>query len=1012
MKKKRFNSFLMTLVLILSLFFNICSPIAIQEVMAYTTKGSTIGKFTEGEIYHGFKLIEQRCENNQGEVLRSFVHEKSGAKLFSVENKDLNKHFSISFRTPSYNNKGTAHILEHCVLVGGSQKYPVKQLLKEVLETSLSKNLNGMTTADTTIYPFSTTNEKEYSNIMDIYLDMVFNPSFYSEQRIFKEEGWYHEANENSVKYNGVVYNEMKGALSSPTGKLYNSICKSLYPNTTYSYIAGGDPESIPKLTFEELKEFHKNYYHPSNSYIFLYGDMNVLDKLKEIDKNYLSKYDNKEVNSEIKEELPFKNKKHVTFTYPALKNETDDNKSFLTYNFSVNDKSAELDLAFSMLNMMLLNDPNSLLVKNLRKAGFNNVSGNYINGQKQNFYSIIAGNCNENRSSEFEDIINKTLKDMCNKGIDKQIIQNAINTIDLNSRWSNGYTENTGSQYNKQILSRWIYDENPMDSFLKPTEFAKILTSLKKPYFENLIKKYLISNDHSSIMVLAPEKGLVESQKLKEKNELQNFKNSLTKDQFARLVDNTKELRAWFNTNSDEKDRNKIPRLELKDIDPKLDLAPLCRKKESEIPILYHPWDTRGTSQINLYFSTKGVKKEELPYLQLLCTLLGKVETTNYKIGDLYNKEMNLTTGISYGINSFSSYTNVDNINSQLKISALTLSDNTKETLNLIKEEISKSNYKNKDIMKKYIKSIKLQQDEMLYECPEVIAMNRNLSYYSKEAQYNDNLNGVQYINFINNLDKNFDKNYSDIIINLKQISKKVFKPNNLTVGLTCDRKGYTTFKECLPSFLKGLDNEQIKNENIKFEMSNKKEAYAQNVDVLYNVQGFNYKTLGYNYNGNMKVLKNILDLDYLWPKIRVKGGAYGINIINNCKGIMGIVSYRDPNLKATLDVYKGIPEYLENLSLTKKELDSYKISALAPYCHTKSLDEKIREADYMYFSNIKRQDLERELDEIRNTDINSLKKYGDMFRKGLNENNITVIGNSQEINKNRTIFNIIKKF
>ncbi|GAA0787852.1 insulinase family protein [Hathewaya limosa] len=1009
MIKRKNKSLCIALVIILSMFFNICAP-CVLEVKAYTQEENSIGNFTQGKRYYGFKLVDQKKIHNGTDICRNFIHEKSGARLFSVQNKDPNKHFSISFRTPSYNDKGAAHILEHCVLVGGSKKYPVKQLLKEVLETSLSKNLNGMTTPDTTIYPFSTTNEKEFSNIMDIYLDMVFNPSFYNDQRIFKEEGWYYDINNEDLKYNGVVYNEMKGSLSSPASHLYNSICKSLYPNTTYAFISGGDPKHIPDLTFAELKQFHKKYYKPSNSYIFLYGDMNIKDKLKSLDEHYLNKYKKEKVNSTISEQKPFKQKRYDIHKYPILKTENESGKSFLTYNFSINTKSAELDMAFQLLNEMLLNNPNSPLLRNLRKHGFNNVSGAYIPNQRQGFYSIIVGNTDYKKASEFENVVNATLKEICNKGLDKQIILNTINFMDLNSRWNSSYRETTGDDYNNAVLSRWIYDEDPMSAFIKPYEFARILTSLKRPYFEHIINKFLLNNTHSSIMILRPEKGMLEQQKIDEYRRLKQYKDSLSEDEYKKLRENTRELRTWLNTQSNEKDIDKIPRLKLKDINPRLELISLYRKKENGIPILYHQWDTKGTSYINLYFNSSSIKKEEVPYMQLLATILGNVSTKKSRIGELYNKEMNLTTGIKYEINSFSSAKQEGIINPQFKIEALTLSENTKATLDLIKEEITKSKYKDKKLLKKIIKNIRLESAEKVYEYPHILALTRNFSYYSKGEKYNDSLIGIGYMEFIKSLDEHFDEKYEDIVKNLDKVSNKIFNKHNLTISLTSDKSGYAYLKKDLLSFTRDLEKEKLNKEEIEFVYKKNQEAFNQNTDVLYNVQGFNYRALGEKYKGSMKVLKNILDLDYLWPKVRVKGGAYGVNFLLNKSGVMGIVSYRDPNLKETLEAYKGIPEYLKKLSLNDKELESYKISSLAEYCHTKTTEEKVKIADNMYFSGIKRDDLEKELKEIKNTTLKDVKGYEELFNKGLKQNNITVIGNRSKIQKQKDIFNKIK--
>lgn len=1012
MRNKGSKRIYISLILTLSLMLNVFSPVLVLEANAYTINKFAKSELKVGEVYHGFKLVEEKKLEDAKGIGRVFYHEKSGAKLFALQNQDKNKYFSIGFRTPSYDNKGTAHVLEHCVLVGGSKKYPVKQLLKEVMENSITKDLNGLTTPDSTIYPFSSTNNKEFSNIMDIYLDMVFNPSFSDHENIFKEEGWYYHLDEKgeNLKYNGVVYNEMKGALSSPTGHIYGAICKSLYPNTIYSNISGGDPKEITNLTFAELKNFHRKYYHPSNSYSFLYGDINILERLKFLDENYFSKYKKREVDSNIKSEKPFKEKKYSNFTYPIAKDENEEHKSFLTYNFTINEKTKDIDPSLSMLNHMLINNPNSPLVRNLKKHGFTNISGGYVNQQKQPFFTIMAANCNPDEAVQFEKIIDETLREICSSGLDKEIIRTTLNYINISSRFNSSYSKDSGANYNYMVLNKWMYNENPMNAFNGEAEYKKIINSTKTDYFEKLIQKHLIKNTHSSIMVLRPQRGLMEKEIFNEKKKLETYKNSLSKEQLEKLITETRELNTWLNTPSSNEDLRKIPKLELKDVDPKIELMPLNRKKENGVQILYHPWETNDTSFLNMYFDTSGVKEEQIPYIQLLSTLLGNIPSKNYKVGEIYNKERAYTTGINYGVNTYTSIKDMNKVSTQFTVSAVTLSENTEETLNLIGEEIKNSKIDDKRILKVALKSIKESLEEEAANSPHIMALNRNFSNISKGDNYKEKLKGISYIEFIEDLDKNFDKKHDIIVKNLKEVQRDIFNRHNLTLSITTDNKGYETFQNNFGEFVENLSDEKINKREIKFTPKSKSEAFPKNIGVLYNVQGFNFRDSKEEYNGNMMVLKNILDLDYLWPKVRVKGGAYGINLLLNSKGNVGIVSYRDPNLKETFEVYKGIPDYLKNLNFTDKELESYKISALAPYCHTKTIEERVYFADSMYFSDIKREDLERELKEIKNAKLKDIKAYEKMFREGLKKNNITVIGNKREVEKEKKIFNNMK--
>lgn len=970
-------------------------------------------EFKVGNIYSGFKLTEEKTlQDNSGEA-RVFIHEKSGAKLFQLKNEDENRLFSIGFRTPSKDNKGAAHILEHCVLVGGSEKYPIKQLFKELLEVSITKDLNGFTAPDMTVYPFSTTNEKEYCNLMDVYLDMVFKPRFYEDEKIFMEEAWHYELNneEDPLRYNGVVYNEMKGSLSAIGSKLYNSIMQSLYPDTNYRYISGGVPEEITDLSLEELKNFHKSYYQPSNSYIFVYGNTEIMDKLSYLNDNYLNDYEKKDINSKVEEQTSFKYQRENSYEYAVPKEEELENKSILSLNYSIGTSdNIELTTAFNLINYIIFNNSTSPVMRNLSKSGINNVSGVYSTGQYQPFLSIIASNTNEDNKAVLKKTVEDTLKEIVNVGLDKELIKSTINRLELEMKESSGYNSKTGAAYNISILNQWIYDGNPMEVFDSKYLLKCLKLALNSNYLEGLIDEYILKNPHSTLNVISPVYDIKEKT-IGEEEKLKNYKESLSKKQVKEIIKYNKELRQWQYEEETTENLSKIPKITLKDLRPKVEKTDLQIEESKGFKILYHPMNTNGVIATNFYFDSSKVFQEEIPYVQLLADLMGNVETEKYSVEENQNLELRYSKGIVYNAMNFISSKDSNTYKNKFSISASVLERNIGNVLELISHNIGKSNFNNKKIIRQNLFAIKRNIDNEFVDNPQEIAVNRNLAYFSQGRAYNEKLKGISYKEFIDDLYENFDEKFDDIVKNLNDVSYRVFNKNDLVISVTADKSGYKAFKEGLSKVLDGdgVSDDILESKKYEFNYNSTSEAIPISSEVLYNCQGFNLNHKGYEYSGNINVMQNILDLDYLWKNLRVAGGAYGYKIINDRNGDIAIVSYRDPRIERTYDVYSGIAEYLSNLDISEEEFEKYKISCLYKYYIPLTIYQKAAISDKNYFTEITDSDMERELQEILSCTISDIKDYAHMFKNGMSKNNKTTVGKESEIEKNKDLFHKI---
>ncbi|CAK7078046.1 insulinase family protein [Tissierella sp.] len=965
-----------------------------------------------GETYFGFKLIEQKHLKELDSVGRIFQHEKSGARLLQIENDDENKAFSISFRTPVENNKGIPHILEHVLLNGGSEKFPVRNLFFEIVKGTLTKNLNGLTYPDRTTYPFSSMNDKEFNDLLDVYLSVVFKPAFYKDEKFFKVDGWHYSIEDKNapLQYNGVVYNEMKGALSSPDSQLHYSIMQNLYPDTNYTYLSGGNPPDIPSLTFQEVKDFYDKYYHPSNSYIYLYGKIDILEKLKFINDNYLKDFDKEEIDSKPIVQKPFDKRKDIIVEYPISTEDSEEGKSSVALSFSIKDDSRiDTMTSFNVLTYMLFKNQASPVVQELNKAGFYNISAQISPNFLQPYVTITAQNINPDMKDSFVNIVFSSLKDVAEKGINKDLIKSTLNVVELDLRQQYSRDINTGLMYGDLAMFSWLYDEDPFEGLNMADSFRKLKIALDKPYFEELIKKHILNNKHSSLILLQPKKGLMEEKDAAATQKLREYKASLSDKEIEDIIREYKELQEWNNTPNSKEALDTMPALSLKDLKPTIEEIPTIESKDEDIIILHHPLFTNGIGSINLYFDASYVKQEQIPYINLLSEILGKMSTENYNYTELPVQEAMYTGGINYYPSVLTKKGNNTDYDPKLVVSSIAIDENIGQMFKLISEEIEKTKFDDKERLKQLISMSKFTIENQLNSMPLNTAAIRNLSYFSPVFKYNDILNGFDYYDFISELNLNYDSKYEEIVANLEEVKNTIFNRNNLVISITGENTEYKAFKENLPALLEILEDKDYPSQKYEFKIGDTNEAFTSPIDILYNFAAFDFTKGGYKYSGSMKVLNNVIS-DYLFNEIRVKGGAYGamFNIVNESNIIF--MSYRDPKLKETYNAYNSTVSFLRNFDLDEKAFEKFIISSLAEYYVPVSSIQKGNEADYYYLMGIKTEDLNKELKEILNTKSQDMKKFAEMIEKGLKDNNIVTVGNEKIIKDNKGFFNSIK--
>ncbi|MBC2579923.1 insulinase family protein [Clostridium sp. DJ247] len=963
-----------------------------------------------GKVYHGFKLLEKKDLNEIKSVGILFEHEKSGARLLYLKNDDDNKVFSISFRTPPENSTGVPHILEHSVLCG-SRKFPTKEPFVELVKGSLNTFLNAFTFPDKTMYPVASINDKDFRNLMDVYLDAVFYPNIYKHPEILMQEGWHYELeNSNSeITYKGVVYNEMKGAFSSPESILFRKISESLFPDTQYGVESGGDPDVIPNLTQEEFLYFHKKHYHPSNSYIYLYGDMDIQEKLKFIDEEYLKDFNRVDISSKISFQKAFNEQKERVIQYPISSSEKEEDKTFLSMNFAAGSATNdEIYLAFDILEHLLLETPSSPLKKALIDANIGkDVFGSFENSILQPMFSIVVKNSNESEKERFKSIVIETLQKLVNEGIDKKLVEASISIKEFQLREADYHGYPKGLIYGMKCMDSWLYDEKPWIHLAYEDTLKKIKTALQTNYFENLIDKYLLKNTHSSILVVKPAKGLTEEKEVALKKKLADFKASLSAEQIQEIVKNTAKLKERQVTPDSEEDLKKIPLLSISDIDIKAKELPLVEKTEQGIKVLHHPIFTNGIAYVNLYFGTETVKQEHIPYISLLSTILGKVSTEKYYYEDL-SKEININTGgIRYSSQAYSEKGTDEKFHPKFVIRSKVLTGNIPKLTELIGEIVGHTKFDDYKRLKEIIQETKSRLEMIIFDRGHVVAANHLFSYFSPLGKYEDILSGLSFYKFIVDLEKNFDKKSKEISENLKNVAKTIFNKNRLIVSVTIEDKDYHVFTQNFETIYKELNADKINSEQYTFELGRKNEGLMTSGKVQYVSKAYNFIKLGYQYSGSLQVLRTVANYDYLWNNVRVQGGAYGSFSAFQRNGNMFFTSYRDPNLKETLSIYDGAGEFFKNFDADGRQMTKYIIGTVSDLDTPLTPSMKGERAAENYIKKLTYADIQKEREEVINTTVENIRQFGDMISDVMKQDYVCVLGNEEKIKENKNIFN-----
>lgn len=951
---------------------------------------------------------------SQGLLLK---HKKSGARVLLMENDDENKVFAIGFRTPPSDSTGVPHIMEHSVLCG-SRDFPVKDPFVELVKGSLNTFLNAMTYPDKTVYPVASCNDKDFQNLMHVYMDAVFYPNIYQHDKTFRQEGWSYKLEEpdGDLTLSGVVYNEMKGAFSSPDGVLDRVILNSLFPDTSYANESGGDPEAIPELTYEQFLDFHRKYYHPSNSYIYLYGDMDMEEKLRWLDEKYLSDFDNIELDSSIRFQQPFDRMREVVQTYSIASEESEEDNTYLSYNKVIGTSLDEkLYLAFQILDYALLSAPGAPLKKALLDAGIGkDISGSYDNGVYQPIFSVISRNANLDQKEEFIRVIEGTLREIAEQGIDKKALRAGINYYEFRFREADFGSYPRGLMYGLQMFDSWLYDdEKPFIHMQALPTFEFLKENVETGYFEELIQKYLLDNTHGSIVIIRPEKGRTARMDRELAERLKEYKESLSEEEVKELVKATKELEAYQEEESSQEQLEKIPVLRRADISR--EIAPVFNDEidADGVKVIHHNVETNGIGYVSLMFDLSGIEEELLPYTGILQSVLGIIDTTNYEYGELFN-EINVNTG---GIGtSLELYTDVTRVKEKefratFEIRGKALYPKMNVLFSMMREILMESRLEDEKRLKEILAMLKSRLQMSFLSSGHTTAVLRALSYTSPVAKFKDDTDGIGLYEKVKEIEEDFDGCKEELIRSLKEIARRIFRVDNMMMSYTSSREGLEPALDALAA-VKGSLNAggEADHTACVIHCTKRNEGFKTSSKVQYVARCGNFIDGGQEYTGALQILKVILSYDYLWQNIRVKGGAYGCMSNFNRAGEGYLVSYRDPNLEKTVEVYEGVVDYLKNFTVDDRDMNKFIIGTMSNLDRPMNPAAKGSRSMNLYMNHITEEMLRQERAQILDAGQEDIRRLADIVQAVLDAGLICVIGSEEKIEQQKQLFGEVR--
>ncbi len=999
---------------------NGCKWAAAARERVRSRLGKKEQKMAEFRIPDAYELIREEALDDiraEGLLLR---HRKSGARVVLIPCRDTNKVFNIGFRTPPGDSTGVAHIIEHTVLCG-SRAFPLKDPFVELVKGSLNTFLNAMTFPDKTIYPVASTNDADFRNLMHVYLDAVFYPNIYRERNIFRQEGWHYEIEspEGELTLNGVVYNEMKGAFSTPESVLERQTMNALFPDTPYGVESGGDPRFIPELTYENYLACHRRWYHPSNSYLFLYGDMDMTDTLTFIDGQYLSAFDAAPCgDTAIPVQKPFPEPVTRTDSYPVSEEEPLTENTYLSFNVVTGNALDMKELVVcEVLDYALLSAPGAPVRQALLDAGIGkDVYGEFNDGILQPYFSVVAKNADAEQAGEFTEVIRRVLTEQAEKGIDRRSLEAGINSLEFQFREADFASYPKGLMYALSVMDTWLYDdERPFDALKKLDIFRELREEIGTGLFERFVREKLLDNHHAVLMILKPERGLAERAERETAERLAAKKASMTEEEIGTLIRDGEALTKWQEMPESEENIAALPVLKRSDISRE---SVRLSNEEGFLPVpdgnggerrirtIYHSAESNGIGYLELLFDAGDLSEDELSFLSLLKSVLQNVDTAGRSYMELNNEINAETGGISFGLSAYDDHDDPEGYTVYLGVRMKALYTKLKDGMTLIREIMTESRFDDAKRIREIIAQTRSSLQMFLQQSGNAAAAVRALAYVSPSGAFSDLISGIAYYRFIRDLEEHYEERKEEIRSRLESLAEKIFAGNRLLISYTSDADGREALREAA-GICYVAPGEAVTGERVQVKPLGKLlEGFTTPGQVQFVAMAGNFVKDGYAYHGAMNCLRPILSYGYLWQNVRVKGGAYGCSASFRRNGSSILASYRDPNLAATRDVYLGIPDYLEAFRADEKEMTKYVIGTISamdtPLTPSMLGSVSLR----FYLQGVTQEELDRTRREILEATDADIRALAPAVRAALDEGNLCVIGGTGKISESKELF------
>ena len=961
-----------------------------------------------GDIIHGFKLLKEEQVPEMQSVGRRFVHEKSGAHLLHFQNDDDNKVFYIAFSTPPADDTGVPHIIEHSVLCG-SRKYPLKEPFVELVKGSLNTFLNAMTYPDKTVYPVASRNDRDFQNLVDVYLDAVFYPKLLEDPFTLMQEGWHYEQADKDapLTYSGVVFNEMKGALSDPEGWLGNRTMANLYPDNGYRFESGGDPKAIPQLTQEKFVEFHRRYYHPSNSLIYFYGDMDIEEKLKYLDEEYLSHFTAIERAGKIEPQASFDGMRRVYEKYPIGQEESEREKTYLKWSVMLPAQYTYEDmLAMNILSNALFRSEGAPITQALIDAKIgSDVDGGAEGDLLQPFFSVTVTGSEKDRADKFLTILTDKLTELTDGGISPSLLEANVAVSEFGLREADFGRTPKGLLYGLRALSAYFYGQDPV-SFLRYEEPLKnIKAGIGKGYFEKLLKKYVLDNPHKLLLIMEPDKKLAAERDADEAERLAAVKEKMSAGQLKDLREKAAALKARQAAPDSPEALATIPLLNLSDIKKETTRLPLEEREEHGAKVLLSDVNTNGIAYMNMYFDALPVPKEKLYMAYFLSDIIGALGTKERGYAEL-DELLNLHTGgISTTLTATSKTDEPDSFWPRFCLQSKSFIEKIPQTFDILTEILTRTVFTDKKRLAE-LAAEEIADIETRFQSGALnIVANRINSTLTKTGRYNYE-GMLPYYRFLKELAANFNARYEELAAELAALSETMFNRHNLIVSVTLPDKDYGAFQSRFSAFADALFDEKHTAANYDWTLGKECEGFMNAGQVQYVGKGANFIKSGFKYTGSLQVLTTILRYDYFWTKIRVQGGAYGAMSLFNSNGNMTFGSYRDPHLRETIAAFDGTADFLRKFNVSDREMTKFIFGTMSDVDAPKTPQMKGNAAAEAYLRGVDDALRQKWRDEILGTRQKDIRDLAEMIDVCMKENNLCVFGNEEKLKENGALF------